>query len=157
MYKLKIYRRVLCHDNEEWCKIWRGIDLLVQNWHEEFGEFWSEDSKISKIYTLMGFFWTMFIMFELKKVEKCMKTQSRKCTSLKFTGEVCFTTVEALRKRLSAKWKKTSRFWIVDVTYLITEQLNWSHTQFLCAWIGHVHSAYMRNIKEAIITVITRG
>ena len=92
-----------------------------------------------------------------KKVEKCMKTQSRKCMSLKFTGEVCVTTVEALRKRLSAKWKKTSRFWIVDLTYLITEQLNWSHTQFLCAWIGHVHSAYMRNIKEAVITVITRG
>ena len=30
---LKIYRGVLCHDNEEWYKIWRGIDLSVQNWH----------------------------------------------------------------------------------------------------------------------------
>ena len=27
---------VLCHDNEEWYKIWREIDLSVQNWHEEF-------------------------------------------------------------------------------------------------------------------------
>ena len=25
----------MCHDNEEWCKIWRGIDLSFQNWHEE--------------------------------------------------------------------------------------------------------------------------
>ena len=40
MYELKIYRTVLCHDDEEWCKIWRGIHFLVQNWHEEFGEFW---------------------------------------------------------------------------------------------------------------------
>ena len=67
MYELKIYRGVLCHDNEEWCKIWRGIDLSVQNWHEEFDEFWPEHSKISKICTLMGFFWTKYIMFELKK------------------------------------------------------------------------------------------
>ena len=67
MYELKIYRGVLCHDNEEWYKIWRGIDLSVQNWHEEFDEFWPEHSKISKICTLMGFFWTKYIMFELKK------------------------------------------------------------------------------------------
>ena len=32
MYVLKIYRGVLCHDNEEWYKIWRGNDLPVQNW-----------------------------------------------------------------------------------------------------------------------------
>ena len=31
--------RVLCHENEEWYQIWRGIDLSVQNWHEEFGKF----------------------------------------------------------------------------------------------------------------------
>ena len=26
MYELKIYREVICHDNEEWYKIWRTID-----------------------------------------------------------------------------------------------------------------------------------
>ena len=67
MYELKIYRGVMCHDNEEWCKNWRGIDLSVQNWYEEFDEFWPEHSKISKICTLMGFFSTKYIMFELKK------------------------------------------------------------------------------------------
>ena len=36
MYELNIYRGVMCHDNEEWCKNWRGIDLPVQTWHEEF-------------------------------------------------------------------------------------------------------------------------
>ena len=33
--ELKINGGLLCHENGEWCKIWRGIDLSVQNWHEE--------------------------------------------------------------------------------------------------------------------------
>ena len=37
--ELKIYRGVMCHDNEEWYKIWRRTDLLFQNWHEEFDKF----------------------------------------------------------------------------------------------------------------------
>ena len=70
MYELKVYRKVMRHDNEEWSKMWRGIDLSVQNWHEEFDEFWPEHSKISKICTLMGCFWPKYIMFELKKVQR---------------------------------------------------------------------------------------
>ena len=69
-YELKIYRGVMCYDNEEWCKIWKGIDLSVQNWHEESNKFWPEHSKISKICTLMGCFWPKYIMFELKKVQR---------------------------------------------------------------------------------------
>ena len=46
MYEFKIYRGVICHDNEEWCKLWRGIDLSFQNWHELFEEFWLEHSEI---------------------------------------------------------------------------------------------------------------
>ena len=38
--KIAIYRRVMCHDNEEWCTTWKRIDLPVQNWHEEFDGFW---------------------------------------------------------------------------------------------------------------------
>ena len=68
IYELKICKGVMCHENEEWCKNWRGIDLPVQNWHEEFDEFWPEHSKISKICTLMGCFSLNYIMFELKKV-----------------------------------------------------------------------------------------
>ena len=46
MHERKIYRGVTCHNNEEWCKNWRGIDLSVINWHEEFDGFWHEHSKI---------------------------------------------------------------------------------------------------------------
>ena len=56
MYELKIYRGVMCHDNEEWSKNWKGIDLSVRNWCEEFDEFWPEHSKIIKICTLIGYF-----------------------------------------------------------------------------------------------------
>ena len=31
MYELKNCRGVMCHDNDEWCKIWRGTDWSVQN------------------------------------------------------------------------------------------------------------------------------
>ena len=66
IYELKIYRGVMCYDNEEWCKNWRGTDFSVQNWHEEFDEFWSKHSKTSKICTLVGSCWSKYIMFELK-------------------------------------------------------------------------------------------
>ena len=67
MYELKIYRGVMCHDNEEWCKIWREIDLSFQNWHGEFDTFWHEHLKVSKIFTLMCPFRAEYILFELKK------------------------------------------------------------------------------------------
>ena len=65
MYKLKTYRVVIC-------RIIRGIDLLFQNWHKEFAEFWPEHSKVSKICTLKGAFWPKHITSELKKYRRIM-------------------------------------------------------------------------------------
>ena len=48
-------------------QIWRWIDLSFQNWHQEFEKFWPEHSKVSKLFTLMGFFWAKYILFKLKK------------------------------------------------------------------------------------------
>ena len=56
----------MSHDTEEWCKIWRKTNLLFQKW-QEFGEFWSEHSKVSKICTLIGPFHSKYIMFGLKR------------------------------------------------------------------------------------------
>ena len=67
MYELKIYSGVISNDTEEWWKIWRGIDLFFQNWHKKFDEFWSEHYKISKICTLMGFFWKKVYNVWVKK------------------------------------------------------------------------------------------
>ena len=60
----------MCHDNEEWFNIWRGIDLSVQNWHVEFDEFWLEHTKNSRNCTVMGCLWPKYVMFELKKVQR---------------------------------------------------------------------------------------
>ena len=43
MYELKIYRGVMRHDNKEWNKIWKRIDLSFLNWLKAFDEFWPEE------------------------------------------------------------------------------------------------------------------
>ena len=65
-FKLKKYRGVIFYETEERYKIWRGINLSFQDWHMEFDKFWPEHSKVSKIFTLMGSFWSNYILFELK-------------------------------------------------------------------------------------------
>ena len=52
---------------QEGYKIWRGIELLFQNWHKEFDKISLEHSKVSKIFILMSSFWAKYILFELKK------------------------------------------------------------------------------------------
>ena len=44
-------------------------DFLFQKW-QEFSEFWSEHSGVSKICTLIGHFCTKYIAFDLKKCRK---------------------------------------------------------------------------------------
>ena len=39
IFELKKYRGVIFHEIEEGYKIWRGINLLFQNWHKEFDKF----------------------------------------------------------------------------------------------------------------------
>ena len=60
------YTGDLCHDNEEWCKFWTGIDESLQNWCDQFNNFWLQHSKISITCTLMGCFWPRYIMLKLK-------------------------------------------------------------------------------------------
>ena len=66
-----IQRGVMYHDNEQWFKIWRGIDLPFQNWHHHLTTF-PEHLNISKIFTLIGFFWPKYIIFELKMYRRVM-------------------------------------------------------------------------------------
>ena len=51
----------MCHEDEEWCKTWRGIEMSFQNWNEEFNKFWPEQSKVSKICTLMNPFGKVYV------------------------------------------------------------------------------------------------
>ena len=44
LFELKKCRGVIFHKTVEGYKIWRGIDLLLQNWPKEFDKFWPEHS-----------------------------------------------------------------------------------------------------------------
>ena len=76
MQELKIYRRVMCHDNEEWRKIEEEltcrfiIDVRINLIN--LINLDPEHSKVSKICTLMGSFWSRYIMFEIKKYRGVM-------------------------------------------------------------------------------------
>ena len=56
----------MSHDTEEWCKIWRKTNLLFQNL-QEFDEFWSEHSKVTKICTLIGPLHAKYKTFDIRK------------------------------------------------------------------------------------------
>ena len=90
MYELKIYRGVICHDNERWCKKLREMGLWVQNWHEEFNKFLPEHSKASQICTLMGYFGPKYIVFELRKYKQVMFDGTQDWYKVLKKTDVCF-------------------------------------------------------------------
>ena len=61
---------IIWHDNKEWFKIWKRIDLSIQDGHEELEESWPEQSKILKTCTFKGCFWQKYVTVELKKVQE---------------------------------------------------------------------------------------
>ena len=77
IFELTKYRGVTFDGTENWCKVWRKTDMCFQKWHEEFGTFSPEHSKVSKL----GLWWDLLI-------------QSGKWRSLTFTGELCVMTMK---------------------------------------------------------------
>ena len=55
----------------------KSKEKLLQNWHKEFDKFWLKNSKVSKIYTLMGSVWPKYIMFELKNYREVIFHDTR--------------------------------------------------------------------------------
>ena len=66
-FELKKYRGIIFHETEDRYKIWSRIDLSFQNLHKEFDKIWPKHLKVSKLFTLMGSYWSKYILFELKK------------------------------------------------------------------------------------------
>ena len=97
MFELKKYRGVMFHDNEKWSKIWRKADFWFGKWRKEFGKVLPEHSEVSKLRLL----WDSFI-------------QSRKCISLKFTGELCIMTMKndsKFEEELTCRFKIDTTIW----------------------------------------------
>ena len=61
--------RVISHDLEDWCKIWRKTDLFFQKW-QEFGEIWPEYWKVSKTCPVICCYCAKYLMFDLKKYRR---------------------------------------------------------------------------------------
>ena len=110
MHELKIYWGVMCHENEEWCKNWRGIDFSVQNWHEQFGKFWFKHSKISEICTLIGCLWPKYIMFDLKKYRGVMFDGTEYWCKIWRKTDFCFQKWHKEFGKFSPEHLKVSKF-----------------------------------------------
>ena len=113
MFELKIYRGVICHYNEEWWNIWRGLNFSVQNWHKELNECWPEHSKNSKICTLMDCFWPKYLMFKLKKYREVIFHDTGEWCNIwrkselwfgKWHGEFCKCSPEYLKVSKLVLW-----------------------------------------------------
>ena len=108
-FELKKYRGVMFYDTEEWCKIWRKTDLWFGKWHEEFGKFSPEHSKISKICTLMSCFWPKYIMFELKKYRGVMFDGTEDWCKIWRKTDLCFQKWHEEFGRFSPEHSKISK------------------------------------------------
>ena len=68
---------------------WRKTDLLFQNW-QEFGEFLSEYSKVSKICTLIGSLHGKYVMFDLKMYRGVIFHGTRKWCKIRRKTDLWF-------------------------------------------------------------------
>ena len=114
----------MCQDNEEWCKIWREIDLSVQNWYE-FDEFWPKHSQISKICILMGCFWPKY-MFELKKYREVMFGSTEYWCKIWRKTDACFQKWHEEFSKFSPEQTWNSKNWDFDGILLSTVENVWA-------------------------------
>ena len=77
IFDLKQYRGVIFRETESDTKFKKKTNLRFRKWHDDFGKFSPEHSKVSKL----GLWMDPFI-------------QSRKFMSLKFTEELCVMTMK---------------------------------------------------------------
>ena len=107
-------------------KLQKGINLSVQDWHEEFDEFWLEGSKISKMFTLMGCFWPKYIMFELKKHTEVMFDGTEYWCKIWRKSNLCFQKWYDEFSKFSPQQVRKSKNWDFDVILLFKVENVWA-------------------------------
>ena len=109
------------YDNEEWYKIWKGIDLPVRNWDEKFSKSWPEHSKISKACTLMGCLWPKYILLELKKYRGVMFDWAQYLYKLWRKTDLCFQKWHEEFGKFSPEHLKISKLgpWWHPLVYIL--------------------------------------
>ena len=98
-FQLKKYRGVMSHVTEAWCKIWRKTGMLFQKW-QEFGEFWLDHSKASKICFLTGSCLYKVYNVWLKKIQTSYLSWH-------------WRVMQSLKKNWLIVWKMTWGIWQV--------------------------------------------
>ena len=106
----KKYRGVMLIDTEGWCKIWRKTNLLFQN-RQEFGEFWSGYSKLSKICTLIGPFSAQYIIFDIRKYWGAIFHGTEEYCKIWRKTSLQFGTWHEDIGKFSSEHSKTSKMW----------------------------------------------
>ena len=86
--QMKKYRRVMFHDTEEWCKVWRKTDLWFQKRHEEFGEFSPKHSKAQK-FQFDGLFLSNVYVVWAKEIQRSYLSWHRTVMQNLYTPRTC--------------------------------------------------------------------
>ena len=110
-FDLKKCRGVVFHDTKESCKIWRNTGLWFGKWHEEFGKLLPEHSKISKICTLMGWFWPKYVIFELRKYRGVMFDDTQDRYKVLREKNLCFQKWHKEFGKISPEHVRKSKNW----------------------------------------------
>ena len=140
MFDLKKYKRVIFHDTEGWCKIWRKPVLWFGKWNEEYGKYSPEHLKVSKL----GLWWDPLI-------------QNRKRMSLKSTEELCVMTM----KNDAKIWRGIDlsfQNWHEEFKRILIqalESLNKFHFNVLL--LSKVYIAWARNVQRSYLSWTWRG
>ena len=121
----------MSHHNEDWWKIWRKTNLWFGKWHEEYGQLSPELLKVSKV----GFQWDPLI-------------QSRKCTSLKFTEELCIMTMmQNLKRNWLVVSKLTWRIWRILTRALKSHK----NLQLNGLFLNKVYSVWAKKVGRSYV------
>ena len=146
---MKKYRRVVSHDTEEWCKVRRKTESWLHKWHEEFGEFSPNHSKVQTFY-FDGLFlakvyevWAKKIQRrELKKIQRRYRSWQR-------------TVMQNLNKLWPCGFKNGMRNWVnfhkteklyIDELFL-SKAYNISVRKFHRKYVSW-HWRVVQNLKE---------
>ena len=118
---MKKYRRVMSHDTEEWCKVWRKTDSCFQKSNEEFSEFFASSGKSENLH------------FDLLLLSITYKVSAKKVQKSYLSCHWIVT--QTLKKNWLFVWKMTWGFW-----WLLLQEVESLKT---CTFMGYFCRKYV--------------
>ena len=137
-------------DNEEWCKMWGGIQLPFQNWREDFEEFWREHSKDSKLLLFNGLLMNKGYNVWAKKIRRSYFSWHWK-TNVKFEEKLTCGLENDMRNRKTSTRALESQNWKFYVILLPKVNILWAENlrRSYVSW----HWEKMQNFKRNLLVI----